>query len=238
MWRTLSLFFIAIYNDISDDKTEHDLIEKICKNLHIKATIYHFSDLNELILLSYVFDCFIFHTNSNTFDCDIIKDKLFAKNKKAISICIGESHQLPHEIHATYYITEPINEQELYKIFIEIKEKFNTENIIVKLPHKGKQKINIDTINYVNIVKRSICYHLNTGNICETCAIRTSFIKEIHPLEDNKQFLFLQPSLLINLKEIKILHTNYLQFQNNDILYFSQKFYKEILTKWKDYKKN
>jgi ABC-2 type transport system ATP-binding protein len=45
--------------------------------------------------------------------------------------------------------------------------------------------------------------------------LRSSFEKAIHPLEENKAFLFLPPSLLINLGEIKDLNKS---FDNKEIL--------------------
>jgi hypothetical protein len=67
--------------------------------------------------------------------------------------------------------------------------------------------------------------------------LRTSFEKAISPLQyhHSNTFLFLPPSLLINVGEIKILDTDKVIFENNDILYISKKQHDLIDSAWKSY---
>ena len=59
-------------------------------------------------------------------------------------------------------------------------------------------------LNYINIVKRCLSYHLKDGTMLDGQSLRVSFEKAIDPLQERPSFLFLAPSLLINLNEIKI----------------------------------
>lgn len=48
-------------------------------------------------------------------------------------------------------------------------------------------------------------------------------------------FLFLPPSLLINLSEIKEINGDHVIFENNEILYFPKKSYEIVRTSWLHY---
>ena len=66
-------------------------------------------------------------------------------------------------------------------------------------------------------------------------SLRTSFKKAINPLQDNPNFLFLPPSLLINLNEIKIINNDNITFENDEVIYFPKKSHDFIYEKWKTY---
>ena len=92
-------------------------------------------------------------------------------------------------------------------------------------------------LNYVNIVKRCLCYHLADGTMFDGQVLRTAFEKAIDPLQYHKSgaFLFLAPSLLINVGEIKILNGDHIIFENDDVLYFPKKAYDKVREAWLNY---
>jgi hypothetical protein len=67
--------------------------------------------------------------------------------------------------------------------------------------------------------------------------LRTAFEKAIDPLPNHKSkaFLFLAPSLLINVGEIKILNSDHIIFENDDVLYFPKKSYDKVREAWLKY---
>ena len=69
--------------------------------------------------------------------------------------------------------------------------------------------------------------------------LRNSFEKAISPLQHHKSksFLFLPPSLLINVGEIKILNNDNIIFENDDVLYIPKKSYDVVHDAWIDYNK-
>lgn len=65
--------------------------------------------------------------------------------------------------------------------------------------------------------------------------LRTSFEKAIYPLQNSQMFLFLPPSLLINLSEIKIVNADNIIFENDDVVYFPKKAYNIVREAWLNY---
>lgn len=65
--------------------------------------------------------------------------------------------------------------------------------------------------------------------------LRGSFEKAIDPLQKHKAFLFLPPSLLINIGEIKIINKDHIVFENDDVLYFPMKQYDTVREAWINY---
>jgi hypothetical protein len=67
--------------------------------------------------------------------------------------------------------------------------------------------------------------------------LRSSFEKAICPLQNSKMFLFLPPSLLINLSEVKIVNSDHVIFEDDDIAYFPKKAYDIVHDAWLNYNK-
>ena len=110
------------------------------------------------------------------------------------------------------------------------------DSLIVKTPI-GDRRIRINEVNCINIVKRCLCYHLKDGTMFDGQSLRGSFEKAITPLDQNEAFIFLPPSLLINLSEIKIMNHDNLTFENGELLYFPKKAYETLHEKWLTYNK-
>ena len=90
-------------------------------------------------------------------------------------------------------------------------------------------------MNYINIIKRSLCYHISEGPAIDGQSLRGSFEKEITPLQEHPLLLFLPPSLLINVSNINELRGDNLTFEDGDVLYFPKKAYETIKNRWHKY---
>ena len=133
-----------------------------------------------------------------------------------------------------YFITKPFDKVELIEILNEIKEDVKQDSIIIKIP-SGERRVRVNELNYINIVRRCLCYHLKDGAMFDGQTLRSSFEKAISPLDQHKSFIFLPPSLLINLSEIKSLHKDHLIFENDDTLFFPMKSHDTIREAWATY---
>lgn len=65
--------------------------------------------------------------------------------------------------------------------------------------------------------------------------LRTSFEKAIDPLQKHKMFLFISPSLLINIGAIKIVNKDNIVFENDEVLFFPMKQYENVRNAWINY---
>lgn len=144
--------------------------------------------------------------------------------------------RLAAKARASYFIEKPYDRNEISEILMETKKNIKEDNFIIKTP-SGERRVRVKDLNYINIVKRCLCYHLKDGNMFDGQTLRSSFEKAIHPLEEHKAFLFLPPSLLINVSEIKILDADHIVFENDEVLYTPKKAYDVIREAWKNYNK-
>ena len=141
---------------------------------------------------------------------------------------------LATKARADYFITKPYDKEELVEILMEIRKEIKEDSIIIKIP-SGDRRVRINNLNYINIVRRCLCYHLKDGTMFDGQTLRSSFEKAIDPLHKNKSFLFLAPSLLINLGEIKIINKDNIVFENDDVLFFPMKQYDNVRNAWINY---
>ena len=134
-----------------------------------------------------------------------------------------------------YLLLAPIEEESLNKVFRNLKEKIKKKAIIVKLAHSEDQRIYLKDLNYINITKRNLRYHLSSGKEYDSQTLRQSFSKEISPLLSKPELYFIQPSLLVNLTNIETLFSDHLQFENGDVVYYPKSAYEKLKEAWKNY---
>ena len=135
---------------------------------------------------------------------------------------------------ANYFLVKPIDKQELIQALIEMRQIIQQDSIVIKIS-TGERRLRISQLNYINIVKRCLCYHLTDGNVFDGQTLRSSFEKAVSPLHMQKSFLFLSPSTLINIDGIKIVNSDNIVFENDDVLYFPKKQYQVVHDAWKNY---
>ena len=133
-----------------------------------------------------------------------------------------------------YFSTKPLEKEDLFEVLRKIKRRILNDSVIIKVAG-GERRIKIHELNYINITKRCLCYHLTDGTVFDGQTLRTSFEKAIDPLNKHKSFIFLAPSLLINLSEIKIIHKDNIVFENDDVLFFPMKQYDNVRNAWINY---
>ena len=110
----------------------------------------------------------IYFLDMESFD-DVIN---FAKQMKLLDpnghfIFMSENPNNAHlttKIRSSYFITKPYEKEEIIDILNEIKEEVKEDSIIIKIP-TGERRIRVNNLNYINIVRRCLCYHLKDGTM-------------------------------------------------------------------------
>lgn len=149
---------------------------------------------------------------------------------------INKAYDVIRKAKARYFLEKPYIAEDVISMLREVRRKIQNDNIIIKIPG-GERRVRINYLNYINIVKRCLCYHLQDGTMFDGQTLRSSFEKAIYPLQENKSFIFIAPSLLINVGQIKILNGDNAVFENDDVVYFPKKSYEMIHDAWKTYNK-
>ena len=170
-------------------------------------------------------------------DGDILLKWKDENNIKFIFITsdIKDIIDIMHNHPEQYLILSPVEEESLIKVFENLKLRIKRIAIIAKLAHQEDKRIYVKDLNYINITKRNLRYHLADGREYDSQTLRQSFSKEINPLLIKPELYFIQPSLLVNLTNIETLWADHLSFENGDILYFPKTAYEKLKEAWKNY---
>ena len=204
--------------------------------MKVMARVSEFNDPETFLTVPSSYDIYIMDMDSKNDTLELgHKMRNIDAGTNFIYITEDESKAIAvAKARAEYFILKPIEPEEFKEILKEIKRKVQNDNIIIKIAG-GERRIRVNHLNYINIVKRCLCYHLTDGTMFDGQILRASFEKAIDPLHKHKAFLFLPPSLLINVGEIKILNNDNIVFENGEVLFFPRKQYDNVRNAWINY---
>lgn len=200
------------------------------------AKISCFSTPEEVMMIPNRYDVYFMDMDS-TNDATVLgkNRRLIDEGSQFVYMSINPNvAHIAAKVRSDYFITKPFDKEEIAEILNEIKKEIKEDSIIIKIP-SGERRVRINNLNYINIVRRCLCYHLKDGAMFDGQTLRSSFEKAIDPLNKHKSFIFLAPSLLINLGEIKIINKDNIVFENDDVLYFPMKQYDNLRNAWINY---
>ena len=224
---------IAIYsNQINDAELLKSKIQDYLINTKTLAKITMFDSRELFIACPHSFDVYFMDMECND---DVIKlgKQMMDIDHKSRFIYFSSFESNAYysaKIRADYFLKKPIDPEDVEGILSDIKKEIKNESVIIQTA-AGERKVYVQQLNYVNITKRCLSYHL-MDCVFEGQTLRGSFEKAITPLQNNPMLLFLHPSLLINLNNIKELSSDHIIFENDDITYFPKKAYDTIREKW------
>ena len=200
------------------------------------AKISCFSTPEEVMMIPNRYDVYFMDMDS-TNDATVLgkNRRLIDEGSQFVYMSINPNvAHIAAKVRSDYFITKPFDKEEIAEILNEIKKEIKEDSIIIKIP-SGERRGRINNLNYIIIVRRCLCYHLKDGAMFDGQTLRSSFEKAIDPLHKHKSFIFLAPSLLINLGEIKIINKDNIVFENDDVLYFPMKQYDNLRNAWVNY---
>lgn len=200
------------------------------------AKISCFSTPEEVMMIPNRYDVYFMDMDSTNDATALGKNRrLIDEGSQFVYMSINPNvAHIAAKVRSDYFITKPFDKEEIAEILNEIKKEIKEDSIIIKIP-SGERRVRINNLNYINIVRRCLCYHLKDGAMFDGQTLRSSFEKAIDPLHKHKSFIFLAPSLLINLGEIKIINKDNIVFENDDVLYFPMKQYDNLRNAWVNY---
>ena len=228
---------IAIYsNCFNDTELLKSKIQDFLLETKISAKVIIFNEADKIITAPNSFDIYFLDMDT---EIDVLKlgQEMMEIDSQSYFVYFSENVTNAYDcfkIRADYFMRKPIDPDDLNGILKDIKIKIRQDSVIIKT-NCGERRVFVNDLNYVNIIKRSLCYHVVNGGTFDGQSLRGSFEKEIHPLDENPKLLFLAPSLLINVSNIKILDTDNITFEDDTVLYFPKKGFPIVQARWKKY---
>lgn len=145
-----------------------------------------------------------------------------------------------YKAEASNYILKPIVPatflQALDKVVSSVVEKKN-DNIIIKTK-ECSMRVSFDSILFVELRKRALCYHLTNSSVVESILLRVPFAEAIAPLLEDPRFSHCSKSLAVNLHNIIKIGAEDVTFKDNQTVYFGKKICRDLRTQWSDYWQN
>lgn len=228
---------IAIYSDnIQTTEKLKSIIQDFLIETHIMAKISYLNSPESFLTIPSSYDIYIMDMDSKTDVLDL-GQKMREIDRGAKYIYFSSDTSVAHlaaKARADYFLMKPIDSKEVIQVLKEIRQNIKCDSIIIKIAG-GERRIRANQLNYINIVKRCLCYHLTDGNMFDGQTLRSSFEKAIYPLQNHQGFLFISPSTLINIGEIKIIKSDHVIFENDDVLYFPKTQYEKVYNAWKNF---
>lgn len=165
--------------------------------------------------------------------------KTWKKKNKIIFIFIAQDrYQMIDIVHTdptNYCLLDPLKEETLLLLLDYIREHIKSTIIAVKIPHSGEEIIEVKNLNYINIAGRSLRFYMDDKSEVTSQSLRQSFSKEVEPMLKHPELLFIPPSLILNLENIKQLFGDHAVFKNGSIVYFPKATYDKVRAAWAEY---
>lgn len=193
-----------------------------------RGDIFLFSDLDEF-LSNQPTEIDLILLDIDLYDLLALPSKL---RKKVIALSkTAEKATYAYELDVLGYVPKPLTQPIIQGILMETIAKYEMKQTMVNTKN-GYVKIDVGEINYIDITRRNLCYHLIDNSEVISVTIRKSFSTYIGAFQYNPSFLFIEPAFLINLGQIAKLDLDRVTFKNNAIVYINKKQYEKIYAAW------
>lgn len=121
------------------------------------------------------------------------------------------------------YLFRPDDKARLPRVVDKIYRNMREKVAAVLTKGGGMRRIRTSQLNYVNIEGRNLCYHMADGEEIYGPALRASFEKSVgEAVMLNSRYVFLKPSVLVNIDQIKSLEDGCIKFCNGDFIFVSK----------------
>lgn len=154
---------------------------------------------------------------------EVKKIRQYNQNCFIVIISSSDKYSLQsYDIDCLGYLVQPIDRDRLNHV-IDKGYRIMRHKVVSIITSAGLRRVEAKMINYINIERRNICYHMSDGELINGQTMRTSFAKTVgEAVLLNDDYKFLKPSLIVNLDQIKNRKNNKIEFLNGDIIYLSK----------------
>lgn len=130
-----------------------------------------------------------------------------------------------YNVHAVRYLLKPVSKEKAFEAFHYAIDctKAETDASYLLKTREGLVNIPYSKIEYIENSSRTLEVHLTGGKIFKSIFIRKSFDEEIAKLTDDRQFIQVHKSFMVNLKHVQQLSKNHIVMESGDFIPISQK---------------
>lgn len=162
------------------------------------------------------------------------------KDEKAIIIFLTASKEYlleSYDVSTFYYLLKPVDNKKLQFVMqkaVNIVDKENLNLIEVKTKN-GLTKISLSDIVYVDMINRSLNYHLSNNTTLVTPMLRIPFNAAIEEMVRYDCFKTSGNTTLVNLNHVKMVDVDTVVLDNGECIYPSRNYYKDFYASWKEF---
>lgn len=156
---------IAIYTNSQETINNlHSIVQDFLIEAKTMAKLSAFSTMESVISAPSHYDVYLLDMDTEI-DSLILGTKLIEIDDSSYIICFSTNPNEAYnatKIYANYFLSSPIDKYELITVLTKIRKHVKEDSIIIKTP-LGERRVRVHNVNYINIVKRCLCYHLKDG---------------------------------------------------------------------------
>lgn len=142
-----------------------------------------------------------------------------------------------YRVKAYNYLLKPLRKDTFFAALDEVHSAISErkgKSIIVRTKDSSI-KVSFDSIEYAELCKRTVVYHLTGGKTLESISIRTSFSEAVQELLQDSRFLLCGTSMVANMHHITMVEKDGLLFRDQRKVYLPRKACSDIRSAWYDF---
>ncbi len=157
---------------------------------------------------------------------------------KIIYLTSSEEYSLDaFRVKAFDYLIKPITRDTFFRAVDEaiatIAEK--KDKLLIVKSKERSVKVSYDSIMYVALGKRTVCYYLTGGRTVESVTLRTTFAEAIGELINDKRFVLSGQSMAVNLDHITQIENEAVVFGRTYRAFLGEKNCRKLRSIWSKY---
>lgn len=228
------------YALIDDDLEFHKIFSKLTINYISSSEINYFTSstdfLNVISKQKIPYNILFLDIDMPELDGIALSKRLYENNiTDALIVFITNKANLVYKafgLNVIAFIYKPDFENQVNPLFKNIIQFLNSQSYIVLPSINGLAKLQKTNITYCEIVNRKIIIHYYDAQIFHT-TLQT--LDDLYTLLDNKNFIFVNRSTIVNIAYAKILHKKLILMHDNSTFEISRHRQKIVYKAFIDY---
>lgn len=143
-----------------------------------------------------------------------------------------------YDVQAFYYLIKPIDRTKFFRVMDNALDSVDSATDMIEVKIKqGIIRLRQKDIMYVEVVDRSLRYHLKDGRICDSVALRGSFRSAIDPLMKDGSFALCGVSKTVNLRYVDAVDSESVLLSDGTQIFPPRSSCSEFRRSWLNYAK-